>query len=166
MKFRFEEAERAYLQAIEAKPEGFEANFAYGLFNQGLNRFGKARAAYGRCLEGAKKNGADDALAQTLNNLGHLDSDQNRPEEARQALQEALQTYRKLAQTNPEVYLPKVADTLYNLGALDSDQNRPEKARQKYREALRIYEAFAKQNPERFSSDVARVKGLLEQLPR
>src|SRR5262249_54815703 len=34
LKFRFEEAERAYLHAIEAKPEGFEANFAYGLLGR------------------------------------------------------------------------------------------------------------------------------------
>ena len=118
LKFRFEEAERAYLQAIEAKPEGFEANFAYGLFNQGLNRFGKARAAYGRCLEGAKKNGVEDALAQTLNNLGNLDSNQNRPEEARQEYQEALQIYEAAAKQNPERFSPDVARVKTLLGQL------------------------------------------------
>jgi len=51
LKFRFEEADKAYLQAIDAKPDSFEANFNYGVFNQELNRFEKARAAYGRCLD-------------------------------------------------------------------------------------------------------------------
>jgi hypothetical protein len=39
-------------------------------------------------------------------------------------------------------------------------------AREEYEEALKIYEAFAKQDPEEFSSDVKRVKKLLEELPR
>jgi hypothetical protein len=35
-----------------------------------------------------------------------------------------------------------------------------------FEEALKIYEAYAKQNPEQFSSDVTRVKKLLEDLHR
>jgi tetratricopeptide (TPR) repeat protein len=80
---RFEEANQAYLQAIEAKPDGFEANFAYGVFNQELNRFEKARAAYGRCLDWARKNANESELAKTLHNLGLLDHAQNRPDDAR-----------------------------------------------------------------------------------
>ena len=43
---------------------------------------------------------------------------------------EALQTYRELAQKNPEVYLCYVAAALNNLALLDRYQNRMEKARQ------------------------------------
>ena len=57
-------------------------------------------------------------------------------------------------------------DTRSNLGIPDRDQNRMEEARKDYEEALNIYEAFAKQDPEEFSSDVKRVKKLLEELPR
>ena len=53
-----------------------------------------------------------------------------------------------------------------NLGFLNSAQNRWGEARQEAEEALKIYEAFAKQDPEEFSSDVKRVKKLLEELPR
>ena len=41
-----------------------------------------------------------------------------------------------------------------------------EEARKEYAEALQIYQPFAKQDPQRFSADVARIKKLLELLPR
>jgi tetratricopeptide (TPR) repeat protein len=43
LKLRFEEAEKAYLQAIEIAPDSFEANFAYAALNQVLNRFEKGK---------------------------------------------------------------------------------------------------------------------------
>jgi hypothetical protein len=49
---------------------------------------------------------------------------------------------------------------------VDSAQNRAEEARKAFEEALKIYEAYAKENPEQFSSDVKRVKKLLEELHR
>jgi hypothetical protein len=62
--------------------------------------------------------------------------------------------------------LPDVALALNNLGILDSDQHQTEEARRAFEEALEIYEAYAKENPEQFSSDVERVKKLLEELQR
>ena len=56
--------------------------------------------------------------------------------------------------------------TLNNLGDLDSDQNRMEEARQAYEEALGIYQRFAVLDPDRFGQDVARVKALVEKLPK
>jgi tetratricopeptide (TPR) repeat protein len=43
-------------------------------------------------------------LALTLNNLGILDSTQGRRDDARQHYEEALKTYRQLAQENPDTY--------------------------------------------------------------
>ena len=40
-----------------------------------------------------------------LNNLGYLDTVQNRMEEARKELDQALQIRRELAQKNPETYI-------------------------------------------------------------
>ena len=97
VQLRFDDAEKAYLQAIAAEPDSFEANFAYALFTQNLNRFEQAKAAYGRCLEWARKNGKDGELPTTLNNLGVLDSDQGWMEEARKEFAEALQIYETLA---------------------------------------------------------------------
>ena len=56
--------------------------------------------------------------------------------------------------------------TLNHLGILDSDQNRMAEARKEYEEALKIYEAFAKQDPEQFTTDVKRLKKLLQELPK
>ncbi len=155
LQFRFEEAEKACLQAIDAKPDSFEASFAYGHFNQELNRFEKAKVAYSRCLEWARKSGNEDELAKTLNNLGILDSKQNFRDEARKEYQEALQTYRRLAQQNPEAYLPYVAMALNNLGVLDHDQHRPDEARNEHQEALKIRRQLAQTNPEAHLPDVA-----------
>ena len=105
-------------------------------------------------------------MAITRNNLGNLDIDQNRMEEARKEYEEALKIYSELAQKNPETYLPYVAMTLNNLGILDSDKNRMAEARKEYEEALKIYETFAKQHPEQFTTDVKRLKKLLQELPK
>jgi hypothetical protein len=47
-----------------------------------------------------------------------LNSDQNRMEETRKEHEEALKTYRQLAQKEPETYLPEVAQTLNDLWGL------------------------------------------------
>jgi tetratricopeptide (TPR) repeat protein len=105
------------------------------------------------------------AVAETLNNLGLLDRDENRMDEARKAFDEALKIRRELAQKNPDTYLPAVARTLTNLGLLDRDQNRMDEARRAFEEALGIYQRFAARDPERFGKDVARIKALIEKLP-
>jgi tetratricopeptide (TPR) repeat protein len=88
-----------------------------------------------------------------------LDHDQNQ-------IEEALKTYRELAQKDPQTFLPKVALTLNNLGILYSAQSRIKEARDQYEEALKIYEAFATQDPEEFTIDVERLKRLLKALPK
>ena len=155
VQLRFDDAEKAYLQAIAPEPDSFEANFAYALFIQNLNRFEQAKAAYGRCLEWARKNGKDGELPTTLNNLGVLDSVQGRMEEAGKEFAEALQIYRELAQKSPETYRPYVATMLNNLGVLDSDQGRMEEARKEFAEALQIRRELAQKNPETYRPDVA-----------
>ena len=84
-----------------------------------------------------------------------LDRDQNRTEEARKELGEALQIRRELAQKNPETYLPDVAMTLINLGLVHRGQNRMEEARKAYEEALKTYRELALKNPETYLPSVA-----------
>jgi len=55
-----------------------------------------------------------------------------------QALQEALTTYRQLAQTQPQAYLPQVAMTLHNLGIVRLDQEDLQQAQTLMTEALTI----------------------------
>jgi tetratricopeptide (TPR) repeat protein len=148
IQLRFAEAEAAYGEALQAAPNSFDVNFAFAYFNQLLNRRAVAAKAYERCLEVARQNGDEAAVAMTLNNLGNLHREQNRMDDARQALEEALKIRRQLARRNPETYLPDVATTLINLGNLHSDQNRMEVARQAYEEALKIRRELARKNPE------------------
>jgi tetratricopeptide (TPR) repeat protein len=166
VQFRFEDAEKAYEAAIDATPDSPEASFAYARFNQELNRYEEARIAYHRCLEWARKHNDSAGLGQTLNDLGLLDKDENRLEEAREDYAGALQAYHMLAQKDPETYLPNVATTLTSLEIPDLAQKRLKDSRKDLEEALKIYEVFAEQNSEKFSRDVTRVKKLLEQLPK
>src|SRR6267154_548742 len=77
-----------------------------------------------------------------VNAVPVLNSDQNRKE-----LKEALKSYRKLAQKEPETYLPYVAQTLNNLGIVDGAQNRAEDARKAFAEAVKIYRELEQKNP-------------------
>ena len=76
-----------------------------------------------------------------------LNSDQNRMEETRKEHTEALKSYRKLAEKEPETYLPYVAQTLNNLGIVDDAQNRADEARKAFAEAVKIYREKKKKNP-------------------
>jgi tetratricopeptide (TPR) repeat protein len=84
----------------------------------------------------------------TLNDLGILDSDENRTNEARKEYDEALKIDRELAQKNPGTYLPRVAATLNNLGMLTRNQNH-------IAEALKTYRELAQKNPEIYLPRVA-----------
>jgi tetratricopeptide (TPR) repeat protein len=46
VQFRFDEAESAYLAAIELGPDSFAPHFAFASFNQELNRYEKAKTTY------------------------------------------------------------------------------------------------------------------------
>src|SRR5258708_14265446 len=91
------------------------------------------------CLDWTRKDGKNAKPADTRNNPGIPDSDQNRMEDARKEYEETLKTYRELARKDPETYLPYVATTLNNLGILDSAQNRMKEARKEYEESLKTY---------------------------
>ena len=83
-------------------------------------------------------------VATTLHSLGGLYRDTQRPRESEQAYQEALTTYRQLAQTQPQAYLPQVAMTLHNLGIVRLDQEDVQQAQTLMTEALTIRRAMWK----------------------
>src|ERR1700733_3377138 len=74
-------------------------------------------------------------VAATLINLANLYSDTQRMREAEESYQAALAIYRRLAETNPEAYLPDVAMTVNNLANLYAVTQRMKEAEQPYREA-------------------------------
>ena len=71
-----------------------------------------------------------------------------------QALQEALTTYRQLAQTQPQAYLPQVAMTLHNLGIVQLDQEDLPQAQTLMTEALTIRRALWKHRAEAEGNDL------------
>ena len=66
-----------------------------------------------------------------------------------------MQLRRKLAEKNPDVYLPDVATSLNNLGNLLSANNELVAAQQAYKESLQLYRKLAEQNPDVYLPYVA-----------
>ena len=81
-------------------------------------------------------------VATTLNNLGVLLSDMDRPEDAKNRSKRALEMRETLLKTDPSssVYQSHVATTLNNLGTLLWDMGRPEDAKNRYERALEMRE--------------------------
>jgi tetratricopeptide (TPR) repeat protein len=79
-------------------------------------------------------------------------------EEARKAYEEALATYRKLAASNPDTYLPYLARVLWSFGRLDLATDNREEAKAQFSEALGIFTKFAEPDPAQFDPFVAAVK--------
>jgi len=93
-------------------------------------------------------------VADTLNNLGDLLTDQNLLDEAHKDYDEALKISRDLVHQNP-TYLPNVALTLNNRGALLHKQSRTKEARLDFNEALLLYRQLAQLNPNTYMRHVA-----------
>ena len=88
--------------------------------------------------------------SRLLNLLGILYDAQHRFAEGEAAYREALKIRRRLAEENPDAYLPDVAMTCNNLAILLKNQHRMEEAERLYREALEIRRSLAKENPAAF----------------
>ena len=100
-------------------------------------------------------------MATTLNNLAILHCDTNRHADAEQEFQEALATYHKLADKNPDAYLPYVAMTLSNIARLYLDQGNYKAAEEAAQESLEIFQIMASKSPEAFGPYVEKVKGFI-----
>ncbi|MDR2898452.1 MAG: tetratricopeptide repeat protein [Spirochaetaceae bacterium] len=69
--------------------------------------------------------------------------------------EKALEKYRKLAEAEPEAFLPAVATTLNNLAILHRALNQHQQAEKEYTEALTIRRKLAEAQPDAFLPDVA-----------
>jgi tetratricopeptide (TPR) repeat protein len=91
----------------------------------------------------------------SLNNLSIWLSALGRREEALEALQEAVQVYRALAQRNPDAFQPDLAGSLNNLGIRLSELGRREEALGASHEAVQVYRTLAQRNPGAFQPNLA-----------
>ena len=98
----------------------------------------------------------DDAeRAGALNMLGYALSALGRREEALEATQEAVELRRRLAQKNPDAFLPDLATSLNNLGAMLSALGRREEALEATQEPVELRRRLAQKNPDAFLPDLA-----------
>ena len=99
-----------------------------------------------------------------VHTLGNLYIALNRFEDAENAHLEALDTHRKLAEKNPDAYLPDLAMTQNNIGNLYRNLKRFEDAEKAYREALDIRKKLAGKNPDAYLPDLAGTQNNLKSL--
>ena len=110
----------------------------------------------------------DDATAR--GNHGNYLSRLRRFSQAETSYTEALTTYRALANTNPDAYLPNLAGTLNNLGNLHSDQGHHDQAETCFTESLTIRRMLAEVSPDaylpRLASTLRNLADLYQQTGR
>jgi len=118
---------------------------------------------------------AHDALGSALlnpetvlapKNLAEFATEQERFDEARRHLEQALALRRQLVPRNPDTYLPDMAVTLNNLGNLDRMENRTEEARKDYEEAVEIHQRLVQQDLDPYPGDRAQTLANLGYLER
>ncbi|MGA2206286.1 MAG: tetratricopeptide repeat protein, partial [Terracidiphilus sp.] len=151
LRFDFPEALAAYREAWQLGRTA-EFGFKYSSLAQRQNRLSEAIGVYEALCEMQMD---EPSRATTLNNLAILYRNTQRMKEAEQAYAEALATYRKLAEANPDAYLPDVGMTLNNLANLYSNTQRMKEAEQAYAEALALRRKLAEANPDAYLPDVA-----------
>jgi len=149
LRFDWNAAISAYRKAFELEAT-VENGFQFAYLAQKQNRHKEAIAAYEAVLRLSP-----DAAILVLNNLAVLYRATQRMREAETSYTEALSLRRKLAEANPEAYLPDVAMTLNNLAILYRATQRMREAETSYTEALSLYRKLAEANPEAYLPDVA-----------
>ena len=97
----------------------------------------------------------------SLINLGVVFSELGLSEEALKAGREAVALHRRLAETQPDAFLPRLAMSLNNLGEQLSGLGRWEEAAAASHEAVDIYRRLAEARPDAFLPDLANSLGTL-----
>lgn len=95
------------------------------------------------------------ARALWLNNLGVHQSELGQREEALTSTREAVDLFRELAKTRPDVFLPCLAMSLSNLGSRQSDLGHWEEALVSARKSADVYRALETVQPGAFQPDLA-----------
>ena len=119
---RYDKTVEYFEQSLEAA-HTVDNTLEYAYFLQQHNQIIAAIPFYTEALENYRRLALADAmylpdLAMTLNNLGLLQRDKNEFPAAEARYQEALAIQRRLAEANPQAYLPNLANMLNNLANL------------------------------------------------
>ncbi|WP_338848795.1 tetratricopeptide repeat protein [Massilia sp. W12] len=123
-----EAAERAYAKALEVAPQSPDAWLKYAAFQQKMQRFALARKGYEEALKLRRELAQSEPLthlpnlADTLLALGQLNLAENRSNEAKKLLSEALAILQKLAATDAKPYAGKIKQIQSTLQQLPKNQ--------------------------------------------
>ncbi len=98
---------------------------------------------------------ADEERARILNNLTNHLRDMGDTAGAVEAVQEALEIYRRLSDASPQRYLPNLASSLNNLSNSLSDMGDTAGALEAGKEAVDIYHKLSDARPQRYLPDLA-----------
>jgi tetratricopeptide (TPR) repeat protein len=105
-------------------------------------------------MELSREQGVGEQLARLLHNLANRLSDLGRLEAALAASEEAVELYRYLAASHPDVFLPELASSLNNLFAHLNALGKWE-APAAIEEAVELYRDLAASRPDAFRPDLA-----------
>ena len=153
LRFEWPQALAAYREAWELGRDP-DHGFKYAHFAQKLNHFNEAIDAYEALLR-IYTDPPD--RAKTLNNITALYRATQRLQKAEEAYGEVLAIHRKLAEANPDAYLPDVATTLNNLAHFDHSAGRTQEAETNASESERIIDPLWQANPELHGNRMARI---------
>ena len=78
--------------------------------------------------------------------------------------QQAVTSYRRLAEADPDSHLPDLAGALSSLATCLADTDRREQALAPAQEAIDHYHHLAKARPDRYASDAGAAAALLNRL--
>jgi len=148
--FDFAGAAHNYEKAVALFPS-WENHLTAANFYHNQKNYQKVERHYLLALDYAEN---DEQKATTLNNLGVFYRANQKMAQSEAAYLEALNTYRQLAQINPNAFLPDVAMTLNNLGVFYRDNQKMAQSEAAYLEALNIRRQLAQINPDAFLTDV------------
>ena len=160
MDLQFDSA--AYYIELRAELDTNDMEWQYdaAAYSRDQNRFDKAETYFLRLLhhytpdEGAEPDVIDQYLkAMSMNNLGLLYSNTQRPLESEEMFENALDIYRDLVQDNPS-YETNIAFTLNNLAGLYYDNQIFDESEAMYLEALEINRRLVKEDPQTHEADL------------
>ena len=90
-----------------------------------------------------------------LNDLSNRLADLGKPDEALQAIEQAVEIYRELAQTGPYAFRPDLANSLNNLSNRLADLGKRNEALETSEQAVEIRRELAQARPDDFRPDLA-----------
>ena len=140
-----------FLQHPEEIKQVYGMDFALLLYDELCDAYSNHRKVSFADLHTIDNN----VFAKSLLNIGNSLYKIKHFTQAKPKYTKALNISRKLAENNPDAFLPDVAMTLNNLANLHSDTHNYPQAEQEYAEALEIRRQLANGNPDAFLPHVA-----------